>query len=124
MHTRPFGRHHELYDAVNVRVRVGRQVESDEQYDGEASQIAQMLVDAANDAGGKDNVSVIFVAGAEFIGTASRIMSDARARHSITRLRYADQAWRAWLTRVTWLVAGMILGALFWVLLVERRFTP
>src|SRR5207248_9749337 len=95
-----------------------------EQYDGEASQIAQMLVDAANDAGGKDNVSVIFVAGAEFIGTASRIMSDARARHSITRLRYADQAWRAWLARVTWLVAGMILGALFWVLLVERRFTP
>ena len=95
-----------------------------EQYDGEPSKIAQMLVDAANEAGGKDNVSVVFVAGSEFLGNASRVMSDARSRHAITRMRDSSKAWRAWLARVAWLVAGMILGALSWALLIERRFTP
>lgn len=95
-----------------------------EQYDGEPSKIAQMLVDAANEAGGKDNVSVVFVAGSEFMGSASRIMSDARSRHAITRMRNGSKAWRAWLARVAWLVAGMILGALSWALLIERRFAP
>ena len=83
-----------------------------------------MLIDAANEAGGKDNVSVIFVAGSEFLGSASRLMSEARSRHAITRMRKSGKAWRAWLARVLWLVAGMILGAMSWALLVERRFTP
>ena len=93
-----------------------------EQYDGDPAKIAQMLVDAANEAGGKDNVSVVFVAGAEFLGSASRVMSEARSRHAITRMRNNGKAWRAWLSRVLWMVAGMILGAIAWAVLVERRF--
>lgn len=95
-----------------------------EQYDGEPLKVAQMLVDAANEAGGRDNVSVVFVAGSEFVGSASRTMSEARSRHRITRMRGRGRGWRAWLGRVAWLVAGMILGAASWVLLVERRFLP
>lgn len=95
-----------------------------EQYDGEPSKIAEMLVNAANEAGGKDNISVIFVAGSEFLGSASRLMSEARSRHAITRMRNSRKAWRAWLARVVWLVAGMILGAISWALLVDRRLTP
>jgi serine/threonine protein phosphatase PrpC len=95
-----------------------------EQYDGEPARVAQLLVDAANEAGGKDNVSVIFVAGPEFLGSASRAMSDARSRHAITRRRRRSRAWRVWLARVAWLVAGMILGAIAWALIVDRRLTP
>jgi serine/threonine protein phosphatase PrpC len=82
-----------------------------EQYDGDPDNVAQMLVDAANDAGGKDNISVIFVAGTEFLGSASRVMSDARTRHAITRMRRGSKRWRVWLGRLAWLIAGMILGA-------------
>ncbi len=95
-----------------------------EQYDGEPSRIAQMLVDAANEAGGKDNVSVVFVAGPEFLGSASKTMTEARSRHRITRVRRISRGWRTWLARVAWLVVGMILGALAWALVIERRFTP
>jgi PPM family protein phosphatase len=95
-----------------------------EQYDGEPARIAQLLVDAANEAGGKDNVSVIFVAGSEFLGSASRSMLDARSRHAITRRRRRSRAWRAWLSRVAWFLAGMIAGAIAWHLIVERRLLP
>ncbi len=37
-----------------------------ERYDGDASRVACELVDAANDAGGKDNTTVLFIAGPEF----------------------------------------------------------
>lgn len=95
-----------------------------EQYDGEPSKIAQMLVDAANEAGGKDNISVIFVAGSEFLGSASGAMTEARSRHAITRMRNHRKAWHAWLARVLWLVTGMVLGAISWALLVDRRLMP
>ena len=49
--------------------------------------VARDLVDAANRAGGKDNVSVIFVAGSEFLGIHSPQMAEARARHAITSAR-------------------------------------
>ncbi len=86
-----------------------------EQYEDDPDQIAQMLVDAANGAGGKDNISVIFIAGPEFLGTASRPMAEARARHAITRMRRRSRSLRFWLERFAWLMAGMILGALVWV---------
>ncbi len=95
-----------------------------EQYDGDPAKIARLLVDAANEAGGKDNVSVILVAGSQFLGSASQAMSEARTRHAITRLRNGSSAWRAWLARVAWLVAGMILGAISWALIVDRRLVP
>ena len=45
-----------------------------ERYDGDPDAVARSLVDAANRAGGSDNVTAIFVAGSEFVG--SRIAGD------------------------------------------------
>jgi len=78
-----------------------------------------MLVGAANDAGGKDNISVIFIAGPDFLGITSQPMSDARTRHAVTRMRRNHGTGRLWAERFAWLIAGMILGAIAWVL-IER----
>ena len=88
-------------------------------YDGDPAYIARTLVDAANEAGGKDNVSVIFVAGPGFVGSTSRAMSESRARHAITLPRGGPGSVRAWLGRVAWFVAGMIVGAVAWAI-IER----
>jgi serine/threonine protein phosphatase PrpC len=90
-----------------------------ERYDGDPESIVRVLVDAANDAGGKDNISVIFVAGPEFLGSASRPMSEARTRHAVTRMRRSSGSWRFWAERFAWLIAGVILGAIAWVM-IER----
>ena len=50
-----------------------------ESYDGDAECSAQLLVEAANAAGGKDNISVVFVAGSDFTGSLSRRSLAARA---------------------------------------------
>jgi hypothetical protein len=74
------------------------------------------LVDAANDAGGKDNITVLFVAGPDFIGRAAA----ARERHSITRQRKPSPTRidgrqsgtrRGWIF-VLGLLAGLLLGVL------------
>ena len=91
-----------------------------EQYDGDPAAVTEALVDAANRAGGKDNVTVIFVAGPEFLGSASPEMAEARARHSITRMRVgavAEQAagilsrvGGALMSRVAFLIYGFLIG--------------
>jgi len=58
-----------------------------ERYDGDPAQVAGELVEAANVAGGNDNITAIFVAGSEFLGNASPAMAEARARNSITKAR-------------------------------------
>ena len=69
-----------------------------ERYSGDPASVAEELVAAANDVGGKDNISVIFVAGPEFVGSASG--SEARAAHAITQVRESRSNWRAWMRRV------------------------
>ncbi len=81
-----------------------------ETFDGDPEHVARQLVEAANQAGGKDNVSVIFVAGPEFVGSASKTMAEARTRHAITRQRGSSRHWKKWLTRATWFIAGIITG--------------
>jgi len=87
-----------------------------EHYDGDPSRVARDLVDAANNAGGRDNVTVIFVAGADFVGRASDRMSEARERHSITRQRVPrpEQSvdGRRWTGGLVYLVLGMVMGLL------------
>ena len=58
-----------------------------ERYHGDPAHVARELVDAANEAGGKDNITALFVAGSEF--RPSR--REARERHATTRMR-ADPA--------------------------------
>jgi len=71
-----------------------------QQYSGEPAAVARDLVDAANRMGGKDNISVIFVAGPDFLGDASEAMSEARTRNSITQVREVNSWWRRLLNRV------------------------
>jgi serine/threonine protein phosphatase PrpC len=60
-----------------------------ESYDGRPEAVPQALIDAALEAGGRDNVSAVFVAGSEFLGSRSMKMSAARQRLSATRARNA-----------------------------------
>jgi len=92
-----------------------------EHYDGDPERTSQMLVEAANAAGGSDNVSVIFVAGPEFAGTASPGMTDARQRHATTRMRRGSWT-RFWLARFPWLFAGLVAGMAGWATI--ERIAP
>jgi serine/threonine protein phosphatase PrpC len=58
-----------------------------ERYDGQSEAVPQALIDAALEAGGRDNVSAIFVAGSDFLGSRSTRMLAARHRLSATRAR-------------------------------------
>ncbi len=72
-----------------------------ERYSEDPTITAQSLVDAANRMGGKDNISVVFVAGPEFVGIESEPMLEARARHSITQVRETRGWWRKLLDRLS-----------------------
>jgi len=84
-----------------------------ETYDGDAQSVSKRLVEAANCAGGKDNISVVFVAGPEFVGSESAVMRGARSRHAITRVRRGAK-WRSMVGRGLWLLVGVLLGMLLW----------
>ena len=77
-----------------------------ERYSGDPAITARDLVAAANQSGGKDNVSVIFVAGPEFLGSDSEPMIEARARHSVTQAREIRSWWRRLLNRLAGLLPG------------------
>lgn len=98
-----------------------------DRYDGDAGRVASDLVDAANDAGGKDNITVIFVAGADFLGRAAEVMAEARERHSITRQRTPPPERAAAPSdrvsgRLVYLVLGLVMGLLLGAAL--RRLLP
>jgi serine/threonine protein phosphatase PrpC len=93
-----------------------------EHYDGDPDDTARQLIEAANAAGGKDNISVVFVAGAEFLGSNSTMLEEARPRHATTRMREPASRWKAVLRNTLLLIAGMILGVLLWTAL--ERFVP
>jgi serine/threonine protein phosphatase PrpC len=81
-----------------------------ETYNGDPGQTAETLVAAANERGGSDNVSVVLVAGPEFIGVNSPAMADARTRHAITRIRRGRARWKRIAGRLVWLVVGIVMG--------------
>ncbi len=90
-----------------------------ETYSGDPGETAESLVRAANERGGNDNVSVVFVAGSDFIGVNSPAMADARVRHAITRIRQGRFRWKRRATRALWLAIGIIVGMLLFAL-IER----
>jgi serine/threonine protein phosphatase PrpC len=95
-----------------------------ERYNGDPAQVAHELVAAANDAGGNDNITAIFVAGSEFLGVASPAAAEARARNAITRAREGtvqpvasregggalSKVARALTSRIAFLIYGFVLG--------------
>jgi serine/threonine protein phosphatase PrpC len=82
-------------------------------YNGDPEAIVRRLIKAANDRGGADNVSAVFVAGPEFIGAHAPSLVAVRSRHAITRMRRSRQ-WRRNFSRLVWLIIGMVLGASIW----------
>jgi serine/threonine protein phosphatase PrpC len=84
-----------------------------ERYEGDPAEVARELVEAANEAGGKDNVTALLVAGSEFRGRGAGGMLEARARHSTTRMRAAagSPPRGSVLTgRAAFLIYGLLLG--------------
>jgi parallel beta-helix repeat protein len=96
---------------VLTAAQIGAIVES---YDGDPETAARRLVDAANEAGGRDNISAVLVAGPEFRGSEAGALLDFQPRHAITRQKRKDAWWRGMLGRATWLLAGMLLGMTLW----------
>jgi len=91
--------------AAQVREIIGR-------YEGDAGEVARALVEAANAAGGRDNVTALFVAGPRFHGGASA----TRPRFSTTRVRQVNR-----LTgRAAFLAYGLLLAMVIWAVLRVR----
>ena len=85
-----------------------------ERYSGNPGRIAAYLVEAANAAGGRDNISVIFIPGPEFIGSESDTLSDARPRHATTRMRGGKAGFSNVLRNILLLFGGMLIGLFLW----------
>jgi PPM family protein phosphatase len=77
-----------------------------DRYEGDAKRVACELVDAANDAGGRDNTTALFVAGPLF---GSRRAT--RPRLGTTRMR---RPIRLFTGRAAFLAYGLLLGILLW----------
>jgi serine/threonine protein phosphatase PrpC len=87
-----------------------------ERYDGDAARTAATLVEAANQAGGKDNTTALFVAGPEF-----RSRSGAtRPRFATTRGFSTSRPARMLAGRLAFLTYGLLLGMLLWAVLRAR----
>lgn len=82
-----------------------------ENFNGEPRRTAQQLIEAANQGGGKDNISVILVAGPEFVSRQQTSTASTHARHEITRMRDTRRAWPNWLKSILWLIVGLLVGA-------------
>jgi serine/threonine protein phosphatase PrpC len=85
-----------------------------ERYDGDPSRIAAELVEAANEAGGKDNITALFVAGPKFRGRGGA----TRARFGTTRQRARRGRFGG---RLAFLTYGVLIGMLLWVALRAAR---
>jgi hypothetical protein len=95
-----------------------------EQFDGDAERSAQLLVEAANAAGGKDNISVVFVAGAEFSGAGSKKWQDARLRHATTRARSEAKGLPRWARYLLLAVVVTGMGFSLWRVVLHMTSVP
>jgi PPM family protein phosphatase len=88
-----------------------------EPYQGDAAGVARALVEAANRAGGRDNITAVFVAGPEFKGRAGAAARITRPRTALTRPRMRAGILTG---RLAFLTYGMLLGMLVWAALRAR----
>jgi PPM family protein phosphatase len=88
-----------------------------ESYNGNPKETSDRLVAEANTAGGHDNISVIFIAGPQFLGGEANRLQEIRPRHTSTRVREAPAPAAAWspLKSFLWLLGGMLLGIALWL---------
>ncbi len=98
-------------DGLTDHVTAAQVREIVERFDGDAARVAAELVDAANQAGGRDNITALFVAGPEFRGRRSA----TRPRETPTRMRRKLRM----TGRAAFLVYGLLLGMVVWM--VARR---
>jgi serine/threonine protein phosphatase PrpC len=94
-------------DGLTDHLTAARLREIVERYSGNAEQVARELVEAANEAGGRDNITALFVAGPKF---GSR-RDTTRWRPAPTRLR---SSYRLLTGRAAFLAYGILLGMLVW----------
>lgn len=84
-----------------------------ERYDGDPARVAGELVEAANIAGGKDNITALFVAGPDYRGRAAV----TRPRNGATRPLRPPR----WFTgRPAFLLYGLLLGMVVWAVMKSR----
>ena len=97
-----------------------------EHFDGDAARCAQLLVEAANAAGGNDNISVVFVAGPAFTGADSTQSHAARARHATTRPRAesVSRSFPRWATYLLLSLLGVAIGYGLWRLVFQVTSVP
>jgi serine/threonine protein phosphatase PrpC len=95
--------------AARIRAITGR-------YCGDPGRIAAELVEAANEAGGKDNITALFVAGPKFRGSdgATRPRPGATTRPGATRQRPRASRFGG---RLAFLTYGVLIGMLLWAVL-------
>jgi serine/threonine protein phosphatase PrpC len=88
-------------------------VERFEGREGDAARVAAELVEAANARGGADNITVLFVPGPKFRGSAGA----TRPRLATTRAR---RTIRRFTSRGAFLAYGLLIGMLVWAVLRAR----
>jgi serine/threonine protein phosphatase PrpC len=85
-----------------------------ERYDGDAARVAAALVEAANAAGGRDNITALFVAGPGYRARGAPRSGVTRPRFSTTR---PGRGARLFTGRAAFLLYGLLLGMLVWAAL-------
>lgn len=86
-----------------------------ESYAGDATRVASDLVAAANAAGGKDNITALFVAGPEFRGRKRGEATGPRTGGAATRTRALRPAVELLTGRAAFLVYGLLLAMIVWL---------
>jgi serine/threonine protein phosphatase PrpC len=104
-------------DGLSDHITSRRIREIAERYAGNAEATASHLVDAANRAGGRDNITAVFVAGPLFSGANRGADLVTRPRLGVTRLLSTRRLWRG---RLAFLCYGMLLGMFIWAVLRNR----
>uniref|UniRef100_Q01N90 Protein serine/threonine phosphatase n=1 Tax=Solibacter usitatus (strain Ellin6076) TaxID=234267 RepID=Q01N90_SOLUE len=95
-------------DGLSDHLTSRRIQEIAERYEGNPGETARRLVEAANQAGGRDNITVVFVAGPAFRGRSGA----TRPRLGVTRILTRRARWGG---RMAFLLYGILLGMLLWV---------